>query len=247
MVILSYVEYNSADSHGESAVATFNFGGVTGTIEFTEMDNMKDVTIKTNLGGTEDLQGWHIHNLPVDMTLDPGIRCSNDQIGGHYDPLMAVAAEGDNYTAVCKANRSRCEVGDLSGKFGPIPTQPTTYTDTTGLLTLNQRYGIIGRSIKIHGTHHGKGADTCTTILSTTQVNNNAMATFLMASFIYPVAGNIYMKQVQGEATRIWGKVYWVTDRANTTFGHNWHIHVNSVSNEYFDLCLSPIAHNFNN
>ena len=203
-----------------------------------EVENTKNVTIMVNLDGVMDIHGWHIHTLPVDMTIDPEIRCSNDQIGGHYDPLMAVEVEGDNYMTACESNKSKCEIGDLSGKFGPIPIKPATYMDTTGLLSLSQKYGIIGRSIKIHGKQD-EGADVCATILSTNQVNNDASVTFLRASFIYPVAGNIYMQQVTGEATRIWGKVYWVTDQVNTTLQHNWHIHVNSVSNEYFDQNLS--------
>lgn len=236
-IILYYTGHNSAGTHGESAVVTFNFRGVKGTIKFMEEENAENVTIMVNLSGVIDLQGWHIHTLPVDMTLDPEIRCSNDQIGGHYDPLMAVEAaeaEGASYMTVCASNISRCEIGDLSGKFGPIRNEPENYTDTTGLLSLSQKYGIIGRSIKIHGMNDN-GADVCANILSTNQVNNDASVTFLRASFIYPVAGSIYMKQVEGEATTIWGKVYWVTDQVNTTFGHNWHTHVNSVGYEYFD------------
>lgn len=210
-------------------MATFNFRGVKGTVEFVPVADTNQVSIEVSLDGVVGLHGWHIHNLPVDMTVDPTIRCSTDQIGGHYDPLMAVEAEGSNYKTACSNNASKCEIGDLSGKFGPIPIEPSTYTDETGLLTLSGRYGIIGRSIKFHGMQDA-GNDVCTTILSTNEVKNGASATILKASFIYPVAGSIYMRQVEGEATRMWGKVYWVTDEANITVQHDWHIHINIVS-----------------
>ena len=45
----------------------------------------------------------------------------------------------------------RCEVGDLAGKFGPIPESGMlTETDTTGFLALSGRYSIVGRSLVIH-------------------------------------------------------------------------------------------------
>ncbi len=44
----------------------------------------------------------------------------------------------------------RCEVGDLAGKFGPIPSSGVlTALDTTGL-ALAGRYSIVGRSVVIH-------------------------------------------------------------------------------------------------
>ena len=46
----------------------------------------------------------------------------------------------------------------------------------------------------------------------------------LQSSFINPMAGTIYFRQVQGEDVQIWGKVYWINDMP-TTMDHNWHIH----------------------
>ena len=58
----------------------------------------------------------------------------------------------------------RCEVGDLAGKFGAIPLDGRiNVTDMTGLLSLQGRYSIIGRSVVIH--RHDDGTNfVCGTI-----------------------------------------------------------------------------------
>ena len=42
---------------------------------------------------------WHIHNLPVDQTLDPAIQCLSSWVGPHYDPLGASSVT--NYSTIC--------------------------------------------------------------------------------------------------------------------------------------------------
>jgi hypothetical protein len=109
-------------------------------------------------------------------------------------------------------------------KLGPIPQNGMmTYLDTTGDLKLFGRYGIIGRSIKIHGTE-----DVCAKIISSVEMTNTRKVTMLQASFTYPVGGTIYMRQVEGEDAIIFGKIYWV-DSSMATMNHNWHVHINQV------------------
>lgn len=168
---------------------------------------------------------WHVHNFPVDTSLPPQTRCHNDNIGGHFDPLGAKATLGSLYRTFCGPNNQTvCEVGDLSGKVGNLTSGTFNYIDTTGDLTLFGRYGIIGRSIKIHGDE-----DVCATIYSSTEVmNRNIKVTTLQASFTYPVGGTIYMRQVAGEESVIFGKLFWVTN-SQTTMDHKWHVHLNQV------------------
>ncbi len=52
----------------------------------------------------------------------------------------------------------------------------------------------------------------------------------LQASFIQPVAGTIYFRQVSGEDVQIWGKLYY-TDDSPDSDDHTWHIHTTAVSN----------------
>lgn len=173
-----------------------------------------------------------MHTLPVDPTLPPQIRCSNDWIGGHYDPLGAVNSLGSSYGTYCSTNnQTACEIGDLSGKLGPLTSGVSRYVDTTGLLKLFGRYGIIGRSVKIHGRE-----DVCATIVSSREMStvNKPKVTMLQSSFTYPVGGTIYMRQVEGEEAVIFGKVYWVTD-SMTTMDQKWHVHAAQVSLHNYD------------
>lgn len=57
------------------------------------------------------------------------------------------------------------------------------------------------------------------------------VVTSLQATFISPISGTIYFRQVGSDSnTAIWGKMYWVDD-TDTTMEHNWHIHMTAVSN----------------
>ena len=58
---------------------------------------------------------------------------------------------------------------------------------------------------------------------------SGAAVTLLQSSFIFPIAGTVYFRQVAGEEVQMWGKVYWTND-SPTTLNHNWHIHMLAVS-----------------
>jgi Cu/Zn superoxide dismutase len=126
-------------------------------------------------------------------------------------------------------------------KLGPIPQNGMmTYLDTTGDLKLFGRYGIIGRSIKIHGTE-----DVCAKIISSVEMTNTRKVTMLQASFTYPVGGTIYMRQVEGEDAIIFGKIYWV-DSSMATMNHNWHVHINQPSTYYRAGNCTGVSGHFN-
>ena len=42
---------------------------------------------------------WHVHNLPLDQTLDPAVQCLGVWVGPHYDPFNARAVA--NYSEIC--------------------------------------------------------------------------------------------------------------------------------------------------
>ena len=202
-----------------SAVAIFNFGGVTGTIRFVQ--NQGSVEITVDLQNVEYHDSWHIHTLPVDLSINPQIRCSDDLIGQPYDPLNATQSN-DNYEANCTSNITYCAVGDLYRKFGRIPTERTTLTDDTGLLSLTGRFGIIGRSVKIHSIN-SSFIDVCATIFSVDAVENGSRVVFVESYLVSPIAGNIYWYQVEGGDTQIWGNLFWVTAMSSTV-NHSWSI-----------------------
>ena len=68
-------------------------------------------------------------------------------------------------------------------------------------------------------------------------MNKDIRVTTLQASFVYPIGGTIYMRQVAGEEATIFGKLYWVTN-SETSTGHPWHIHTNQVILFYFNVYL---------
>ena len=157
----------------------------------------------------------------MDITLPPSMRCDNKFIGSHFDPLNA--KDNPDYAIDCSEdNLTACEIGDLSGKFGSL-TPMFSGIDDSGDLTLYGRYGIIGRSVKIHGTE-----DVCGTIYSSSEMGSSRTVAFLQATFINPFAGTIFFRQVEGESAVIFGKIFWTTN-SSTTMGHKWHVHLNQV------------------
>lgn len=203
--------------------------GVRGTIRFMPLPNSNNMRVIVALNGLGGGQSWHVHTHPVDLTLAQASRCNNNNVGGHYDPLNAMATLGDQYMTYCStSNQSACEIGDLVGKLGVIPANGMlSAMDTTGMLSLFGRYGIIGRSVKIHlvNNHH---QDACATIRLNTELDGSAPVITLAATFISPVAGTIYLRQIAYEDVAIFGKIFWA-DREVSTTGHNWHIHENLV------------------
>ncbi len=161
-----------------------------------------------------------------------------------------------NYYAMC-----RCEAGDLAGKFGLLmPNTLFNMTDETGNLFLRDTNSIVGRSVVIH--RHDGSTFECGTIHSKTELAGMCMhawwlllhpshhlrrdvhvivhgppltgaeVTLLKSSFVDPIGGSIYFRQVEGEDVQIWGKLFWTND-SPTTLNHNWHIHSLAVSECY--------------
>ena len=187
------------------------------------------VTSFTGLPSSSSGEGglnWHVHRFPVDLTLDTARRCLNNYVGGHYDPFAV--RSNPNYTNDCRPdNPLECEVGDLTGKFGQLRNGRSENTDNTSLLDLGGRFGIVGRSIVVHDSNGTNFV--CATIRSVKEVEQRAEVVTLSSTFISPVAGTIYVRQVAGENAIIFGKVFWV-NLTGTTERHNWHVHLRAVS-----------------
>lgn len=205
-----------------------NLKGVVGYVRFEALDDNRTrvVTNFTGLPISSPTIGlnWHVHRFPVDLTLDPAPRCLNDNLGGHYDPFNA--RSNPSYNTDCNpSNQTACEVGDLTGKFGQLQNGMSDNTDNTTFLDLGGRFGIVGRSIVVH---EANGANfVCATIRSMSEVQGADVVT-LSSTFISPVAGTIYIRQVAEEHAIIFGKLFWI-DLTGTTLDHNWHVHIDPV------------------
>jgi len=91
---------------------------------------------------------YHIHTYWQNTEKSSyGTSCSSSYTGGHYDPYLACASASQSYSTSCASlgrtsssyicssslfasgNRTECEVGDLSGKFGKsIPTTGSIFS-----------------------------------------------------------------------------------------------------------------------
>jgi len=138
------IEYEN-NPKGEVYSAQFS-EKLSGSITFSTSSDGKSITVKLDLSNLPSQSGnysYHIHDQPV----PPNGNCTLTL--AHLDPFVRGQA------IPCDPKRPQsCEVGDLSGKHGGIPsTNPsytTTYTDD--YITLEQGVGayIGNRSVVIH-------------------------------------------------------------------------------------------------
>ena len=91
-----------------SATAVFNMNGVTGWVRFFQDNPQVDILV--NLQGLTENADWSIRELPVDETLSPSDRCSENYLGMVFNPNDAPALSNPD------CNTDRCPVGDLSLK-----------------------------------------------------------------------------------------------------------------------------------
>lgn len=110
---------------------------VGGYITFTSLDGIAKVNVK--LSSLEPNLQYHIHEAPVDP-LDP--TCESTK--GHLDPYKGEFP--------CGKDLSKCEVGDLSGKYGNIDFSyfETEYLDPYISLIEGDPSFIGGKSVTIH-------------------------------------------------------------------------------------------------
>ena len=205
-----------------TVIANFNMDGVNGTITFTQQSPTSITMIRLSLTGLDQYPSeqfpWHVHNYPFRTRPD---FCSVVSVGGHFDPFMA--SSQPDYSAVCMNNRSLCEVGDLSGKFGPLnPDSMTSEVYEDVFLPLYGVYSIVGRSVVIH---RGDGARwVCANIEYPSDV------TIVYSPFRNVLVGNIYFIQpyMPVSLTTVFTRLSNVSGSVNS-IGHNWHVHENAI------------------
>ena len=127
-------------------------GGVRGYIQFFQKSPTSSVEIHVNLEGLDqftDEYPWHVHDYPVRSGLLRDYPCSDNEVGGHYDPLDAIS--NPNYDTDCNQdNPAACEIGDFSNKLGYLQNNQTWQTFVDPNLNLYGSQSIIGRSLVIH-------------------------------------------------------------------------------------------------
>ena len=155
---------------------------------------------------------WHVHNYPfTTQERDP---CSAGSVGGHFDPFMASSRL--NYSRSCSSNSSLCEVGDLSGKFGNLPSSLGFFVDT--YLPLYGVHSIVGRSVVIHRNDNSRWV--CANIEYPSDV------TVAYSPFRAVFAGNIFFIEPYSPTslTTVFVRLSYISGSVNST-SHNWHVH----------------------
>jgi len=169
-----------------------------------------------------------VHEFPADYTDDPATRCGTNfaGTGPHYDPSNRFG-QAANYSVDCNPTSPlNCEAGDLAGKFGPLQTGDFSFIDTDPELQLTGRFGVIGRSVVVHAP--GGARIACGNII----LQETASPRIFVATFVGPVAGKIYFRQSDEEAsigTFIFAQLFHTSSGAITSQGHRWSIYTNSL------------------
>ena len=223
---------------GLTVRAVFSQQRIRGTITFSQESPDDSTLILIELEGLDqfinETYPWHVHEYPFPLgTANP---CTAAVTGGHYDPLGA--NQGGNYSDICQSNPSLCEIGDLSGKFGPLnsssPLLNVTYLDSD--LSLYGVYSVIGRSIVIHR------ADSSRFVCANIGYPDEDVVEILFTPFRSVFGGNIYFRQHTDNFT---SSVYVDLIRIDgdlDSSGHNWHVHESPVDSGD-TTCLSAGPH----
>ena len=122
-----------------SATAVFNLNGVTGWVRFFHDEPQPLADVLVNLQGLTQDAEWSIRQFPVDETLSPSDRCSDDYLGTVFNPNGAPIVSDPDCSAVS------CPVGDLSLRYNKYYTKSTVNNRASNWSPIN----ILLRAIAI--------------------------------------------------------------------------------------------------
>lgn len=143
------------------AIAQFDLDGVRGSFRFTQKSLSEPTLLEYDLHGLKgNNKFYHVHVKPVpaydadkvknNATLVAEL-CADPATGGHHNPFRVTAKLPPK-----SAPLDQYEIGDLSGKHGPLlkvgPDAEDHYQGafTDDKLPMSGAHSIIGRSIVIH-------------------------------------------------------------------------------------------------
>jgi hypothetical protein len=106
------IQVEAAIVQPTSATAVFNLNGVTGWVRFFQDDPLADIVV--NVQGLTQSADWSIRQFPVDETLSPSDRCSDEYLGSVFNP-NGVAPDPALSNPDCST--VSCPVGDLSLRY----------------------------------------------------------------------------------------------------------------------------------
>ncbi len=215
-------------------MASFRQKGITGTINFSQDSPSSSTLISVSIEGLNQLPDeqypWHIHQYPF-FNGDES-PCSPSSVGGHYDPLRA--NENLNYSSDCQQNRSLCEIGDISGKFGKLNSSLTSFNISDDHLPLYGQYTILGRSVVLHFSNGSRYV--CANIDPNNSDDPVRAYVPLRGGIIF---GDISIIQYTNNSTLVYSKLF---NTVPVSLNHSWHVHTNRVSVDDIG-CASAAGH----
>ena len=210
-----------------SVDANFNMNGVKGFVRFSQRSPANSTVIEVSLSGLDQYPletfPWHIHNYP--FTTQQHRPCSAASVGGHFDPFMANSGTLD-YSTMCLSNRSLCEVGDLSGKFGKFNASSSVagnFTDDS--LLLYGVHSIVGRSVVIHRSNGDRWV--CANIEYPGDV------TVAYSPFRANLIGNIFFIEPYSpmNLTTVFVRLSYISGSGSSSM-HDWYLHNNPIGSD---------------
>ncbi|KAI8865482.1 Cu,Zn superoxide dismutase-like protein [Ramicandelaber brevisporus] len=130
-----------------TASATFSGPAMYGAVQFNSLPSGSGVSIAINIVAGPQVgksYAWHIHNKPVPADGN----CVATE--GHFDPYNVKANSKPEYKCNPADKLNTCELGDLSGKYGPIKaTCGSTFSTCVVDENINMDM-LAGKSVVIH-------------------------------------------------------------------------------------------------
>ncbi|CAG2170627.1 unnamed protein product [Oppiella nova] len=213
--------------------AIFSMDGVKGSIHFSQSYRTDPTVVTIKLSNLRGRGKWyHIHELPLPIhQTNEDQLCSAQSVGGHHNPFGIDSKSGP---ATGVGTSDQYEVGDLSGKYGPLSEEQDADTFWSVFVDLNlPLFGInsiVGRSVVIH---RGSGERwICANI------GYPSAVTTAVATFFYPIVGYVIFRQEKDNPwaeTTVLAELSYSDGSVNTTVGHNWHIHVNEHNKDFYN------------
>lgn len=229
---------------GKQVTAVINMKGIKGYFTFKQASCFDATEMRVNLTNLQGRVGpYHVHLYPVPSvrTSNKESLCSNENVGGHWNPFKIKTAD-PTYPKGPGSTHDKYEVGDLSTRHVSLTDMNDTdvmFTDFN--LPLFGQNSIVGRSVVIHQTDGSRYV--CSSISYPGKVVVGR------ARFQSHVVGEIWFTQLENNPlsdVSIFMDLAYGSPTTSPTINHHWHIHHYPISSERDDderRCSTTEAH----
>ncbi|KAJ1126000.1 hypothetical protein NDU88_004413 [Pleurodeles waltl] len=213
----------------KSVNAIIDMNGVKGLFKFTQVSPFDPTQISVDLRNASGLEKYyHVHKFPVPQRRDPSENlCDQNSTGDHWNPFNANVSAA-SYPKGPGATHDLYEIGDLSGKHGPLEgmnRSSSAFQDWN--LPLFGRNSIVGRSIVIHKVDNAR--------LACGSIGYGGEVITGIAVFRTMVVGRVIFRQLKSNPysdLSIYIDLSYSNASALLTYNHNWYVLEFPISTE---------------